>query len=197
MDALERLTKLGPKMMQAQSEVREKRKVWNRVADEIILSALKEVIDAMLLDEYVWARRIRLFSNFESVQLSFAKRPNGIDDGDERGGSLGIEHGASLVFGQTTFGDVVVMAYPHHQELPKEGRNHVEPYFGPRFASPADITRLDVLKIVESFMRFACRSSIFFYPAVEGEEPDSGEWRESPQKAPYQASAPIAGFARS
>lgn len=120
--------------------VKKRREDWPS-ARQTLLEVLQPIAASVGGDRKAYVRAFQAFENFGSVQFWVGNIPTGLAERDDSGGgSLGVERGAAVVFGQTESGRVSVVYYPFRTELP-DGRDgeltfHVAKTVEPSVVSP-------------------------------------------------------------
>lgn len=176
--SIDKIAKFDDGIPAAFETVASRRKAWDTVANEVILPALEEAIEAMPNGQkyrYLYAVRRTVPRNLEAVELRFGSIPSGIVYTRENTEELGAESGAVLGFLQGSSGRLQTAVFPFElTDSFTKDRAKGPMLFGPIFKDPTDITREDVLKIVHEFLCWSNTSTQF---RVAGHTGTKGFWR--------------------
>src|SRR5882724_2212434 len=141
------------------SKIAIRREAWPETSARIV-GALKEVGDKQpASDRGLHVLATLKYKHFGTVQLQFGHAKTGIVEQVPGRTSMGVERGASLVFGQSESGLIAVQRYPFRTELPGDSGGAREPDFVEAF-EPSALDRERVLALTAAFFTWALGTTI-------------------------------------
>lgn len=158
--SIDALTTFFTSDAEQRQRVSARRQLWTATVKATILDTFNQIVNASPQEERgLCVLQGHLYDNFESVQIGFGSIPTGIVRRTPTGGSIGVERGATLVFGQSENGKIAVSRYPFSTELPSDVAPQREPSESVGAFEPEELTREFILNQAKEFFEWAGRTS--------------------------------------